>query len=653
MSLNFYAQEIELHHQFLMNPVYPMPGETSFGISETSVKYLFDTATSHTLSPREMEATQNETSTTALAIAEFATALNGVNMTKDHLFKILLWMSLGMLAIFLLLIRIYQRWRAHLRHLIAMSLTPSQQIYFSRNQTSWVWKIKRYITYAPLKNKRHNREIRLSSAINMGTIPSRPQALMLSLFLLSNLAYTLFVDWRKMNRYAVAAEMRGRSGVLAVINMIPLIMFAGRNNPLIDILQVSFDTYNLLHRWTGRIVVFESIVHTLCWAYVKYAATGWGGIWTQLSEDAFSGWGMVSVVAMMVMATLSVSPVRHAFYETFLNVHIILAIVTLIGVYIHCDTGRLPQLSYVRVIIILWAVERMARMLRLVWFNYSRHGWSAASIQSVSGGACRVTVHCPRKVHVNPGSHAYLRFGSISPWESHPFSIAWVEHKKYSKNELPMAMTEKETDAKLRESETVTDISFIIHAQSGLTRRLHEKAIQYRGKVFEMKAAFEGPYGGYHSLDSYGHVVLFAGSSGITHQIPFVRHLVSASTERSVATRKITLIWIIRDTEHLDWVRPWMDLILHLPGRRECLVIKLFVTRPRNPGEIHSPSNTVQMFPGRPNVRVLVENEVREQVGAMCVTVCGPGGLADNVREAVREVQEDGVIDFIEESFTW
>ena len=90
-----------------------------------------------------------------------------------------------------------------------------------------------------------------------------------------------------------------------------------------------------------------------------------------------------------------------------------------------------------------------------------------------------------------------------------------------------------------------------------------------------------------------------------------------------------------------------------MEGRRDILTIKLFITRPKNPREIISPSATVQMFPGRPNVGLILGNEVKEQVGAMCVTVCGPGGLADNVREAVRGVQDQGVVDFIEESFTW
>ncbi|KAI1006425.1 hypothetical protein K3495_g1794 [Podosphaera aphanis] len=619
-----------------------MANEFKLDADVTPVRQLLETATSIT--------TLSETAQSSLPIADFATALNGVNGTIDQLVKLMLWWSLGALALMILALRIYQRWRAHIRHLIAMSLSDSQQIYFSKNQTTWVWKLKKYITYAPLNNKRHNREIRLSSALNMGTIPSRLQTILLSLFFFSNIAYTLAVDWRKMNRYAVAAEMRGRSGVLAIVNMIPLVIFAGRNNPLIDILQVSFDTFNLMHRWTGRIVVFESVVHTLSWAYVKYAATGWEGIWEQLISDKFAGWGMVGTVAMTLILLVSLSPVRHAFYETFLDIHIILTILSLIGVYIHCDAGKLPQLTYVRVIILLWLADRIRRMLRLVWNNYSRTKWTTASIQALAGDACRVTLHCPRKVHVNPGSHAYLRFWSLKPWESHPFSIAWVDHKPL---QVDLPTTEKGAKSILRESETVTDVSFIIHAQTGMTRQLLIKAEECRPRSLTLKAAIEGPYGGFHSLDSYGHVVLFAGSSGITHQIPFVRHLIAAATERSAATRKITLIWIIRDAEHLEWVRPWMDVILRMPGRRECLLIKLFVTRPRNPAEIRSPSNMVQMFPGRPSVKLLLQNEVREQVGAMCVTVCGPGGLADSVREAVRHVQEDGVIDFIEESFTW
>ncbi len=59
------------------------------------------------------------------------------------------------------------------------------------------------------------------------------------------------------------------------------------------------------------------------------------------------------------------------------------------------------------------------------------------------------------------------------------------------------------------------------------------------------------------------------------------------------------------------------------------------------------------MFPGRPNVEALVEAEARGRVGAMAVSVCGPGQLADDVRGAVRRGMGGRNVDFLEEGFGW
>ena len=96
-----------------------------------------------------------------------------------------------------------------------------------------------------------------------------------------------------------------------------------------------------------------------------------------------------------------------------------------------------------------------------------------------------------------------------------------------------------------------------------------------------------------------------------------------------------------------------MANILAMERRRDILRIQLFVTRPRSTKEIHSPSATVQMYPGKPSVNTLIDMEVREQVGAMAVSVCGPAGLCDDVRAAVKKRQGVGNIDFLEECFSW
>jgi ferredoxin-NADP reductase len=189
--------------------------------------------------------------------------------------------------------------------------------------------------------------------------------------------------------------------------------------------------------------------------------------------------------------------------------------------------------------------------------------------------------------------------------------------------------------------------------RTGMTARLYDKAKASPTGIITMWGAVEGPYGGHDSLDSYGTVVLFAGGVGITHQLSYVKHLIEGNAAGTVATRKIILVWSVRTTETLEWIRPWMDQILAMPNRRQILKILLFVTKPRSAREVVSRSETVLMYPGRANPKVILEKEMKTRVGAMAVTVCGPGAFADDVRAAARGQIEEGTVDFVEESFTW
>ncbi|KAH8886854.1 putative FAD binding protein [Thozetella sp. PMI_491] len=584
-------------------------------------------------------------------VGPYDTGLNGVNQPMNLLFKDMLWWTLGIFALLVLGVRTAEMGQEYLRRILAMSVPGEKQGYWKTAQWSWMPSLKRRLLYAPLWKKRHNREIRLSSAINMGTLPSRFHALILFIYLGSNLVYLFVLNWANENRYSFCAELRGRSGTLALVNMVPLIILAGRNNPLISLLKISFDTYNLLHRWLGRVVVLETLIHMIAWAVVQVADGGWESVQKKIVGDQFIGSGTVGTVAMVVLMILASSPIRHAFYETFLNTHIILAFIAFVCTWVHCTSaeipGGLPQLPWTQAIVSIWIADRLARMLRMVYYNRSQKGTTEAIVEAMPGETTRVTMHLPRHVDIKPGTHAYLRFSGVSPWESHPFSIAWVQHT-YQEESLPIS--EKET--KKVKKPTSTSVSFVIGAQTGFTRKLFNVARGSGQRAVRMKAAFEGPYAGHHSLDSYGHAVLFAGATGITHQISYLKPLIEGYTAGTVATRRITLVWIVRDYEALEWVRPWMDAILRLPNRKALLHIKLFVTRPKNSREIVSASSTVQMFPGRPNISMLLAKEVAEQVGAMCVSVCGPGGLADDVRAAVRMMQGENNIGFLEESFT-
>jgi len=340
------------------------------------------------------------------------------------------------------------------------------------------------------------------------------------------------------------------------------------------------------------------------------------------------------------------SPLRHAWYETFKLLHIAMAAVAVMGLYYHLNLKNLPQIRFIYPIIVIWVLDRAARFVRLLYANVGKGG-TKTLVEALPGNACRVTVTMARPWTFRPGQHAYLYMPALSFWQSHPFSVAWSEEAEALDTEK-LAMNRQEVLGMRK-----TSMSFVLRGRTGMTAQLYKKAAASEDGKLVTTCFVEGPYGGLHPMQSYGTVMLFAGGVGITQAVPHVRDLVVGYANGAVAARKIVLVWIIQSPEHLEWIRPWMTEILALEKRREVLRILLFVSRPRSTKEIHSPSSTVQMFPGRPNIDTLLGLEMENQVGAMGVSVCGPGALSDDVRRAVRQRQKHGSIDFVEEAFSW
>ncbi|KAF2114521.1 ferric reductase like transmembrane component-domain-containing protein [Lophiotrema nucula] len=528
-------------------------------------------------------------------------------------------------------------------------LNNETQRYFATPHALYAW-FKRNCLDAPLFKTRHHREFKLSTAINIGTLPSRLQMFLLVGYFATNVGFCVWSIDFSQSYSSVAGEVRNRSGVLAVMNMIPLFLLAGRNNPFITLTGISFDTMNLIHRWFGRIVVLEALTHTLAYFTNKVHTKGWPALGESITGSAFIMWGFIGTVCFFFILIQSPSPVRHAFYETFLHLHICAAALALAAVWIHLN-GR-PQQQLLYGVVALWAIERTVRLVRLFMRNVG-NGGTKADVEVLPGDALRVTVRMARPWRFRPGQHAYLYMPSVGLWTNHPFSLAWSDEEE-DLNISSMVTDEKGLPMNRQDilEKHKTSMSFIVRRRTGFTEKLYKKADLSAAGKFTTTAFVEGPYGG-EDLSSYGTVMLWAAGIGITHQVPHVRDIVTAYANGTTATRRVTLVWIIQSPEHLEWIRTWMTQILSMPRRREILKILLFVTRPRSTKEIHSPSSSVQMFPGKPNVQALVDQEMQEGIGAACVSVCGTGGLADDLRRAVRNRERQWNVDFREESFSW
>lgn len=538
----------------------------------------------------------------------------------------------------------------HVRQLANLNHGTSsdgRQRYFSTPDETWA-RIKRHFIVAPLFTRRHNREFRLSAAMNVGILPGRMQSFWLLGYFALNIVFTVWkIDWS--NSEAFMDEGLSRTGVLAVLNMIPLFLLAGRNNPMVWLMDISFDDFNLLHRWIGRIVVFEAVAHAAFWFVKKVQTLGMEkasiAIGKAMASSQFILSGTIAFAAFCAILLQSPSIIRHAFYETFLHLHIALVITAVATVWIHLNDR--PAQVLVLGALICWIFERFARLYLLVRNNLSRKGCTKAEIEALPGDAMRVTLRVAKSWNFRPGQHIYLYMPSIGMWTSHPFSVAWSDESHDHATEKALPTSRQDMFATRTSS-----VSLVIRRRTGFTDSLYKKAEAVGTGPLVTTAYVEGPYGS-QSFQSYGTVMLFAAGIGITHQVPHVRDLVAAYANGTAATRRVVLVWVIQSPEHLEWIRPWMTQILAMDKRRDILKILLFVTRPRSTKEIHSPSASVQMYPGKPDCAALISKEQETQIGAMAISVCGTGGMSDDVRKGMRDRCEHTEIDFFEEAFTW
>ncbi|KAF2736726.1 hypothetical protein EJ04DRAFT_551085 [Polyplosphaeria fusca] len=628
----------------------------------------------------------------------FSHGLTGVYQPMNYLFVNILITTVLSFTILAICLRVVTAIVRDRRRVSTITSAEGHNFWSNNRTTWWPW-TKRHWLYSPIWRKRHNHEFQLTKAVSVGTLPTRLQLIIISIYFCSNVAYTLAIPEQKKDQRV--AEFRGRAGALAVFNLIFVILFALRNNPFIWLLHISYDTFNLFHRWIARIVFLEALAHIFAWMFNTYRVdyqgrSGWESINWVLGQSLSYRWGLAAFIAFAFLMFHSISVLRHAFYESFLTLHRLSIIVALSGVYFHMAKHALPQLPWGYLFISLLAAEPVIRMIRIFYYNSSfrRRTWTKVTVEALPGEASKVTFELSRAWSANPGAFVHVYLPRVSLWGSHPFSVAWYADtaQRPSLPTLPSYESQVSNSTSLSASSSTTkvnidrlpkfdfedapnikvltkappqpksikdleirrgpsSISCILRARTGMTRSLYTKASQSATGCIDMWGAIEGPYGGYHSLDSYGTVVLFAAGVGITHCISFVRYLLAGHNARSTATQKVLLVWSIQSTDMLQWIQPWLDEIMAMPDYRSVVRVRLYVSQRKMHGEALPYGLDVRH--GRCDPQEVVDGEVLEQIGAMVVTVCGPGAYSDSVRAAVRRRVGLKSVDFIEEAFSY
>ncbi|KPV73390.1 uncharacterized protein RHOBADRAFT_55142 [Rhodotorula graminis WP1] len=288
-------------------------------------------------------------------------------------------------------------------------------------------------------------------------VPLRPQAVLVAAYVVANIVVVFsgydipipngFYSEKDGHLAPFIRHASDRTGVLALGSTPLVFLLAARNSPITWTAGVDFGSLQLFHRWIARVTYANAAMHVLGYSYIHLEAHDWS-VWA-LVERKYLVLGWLAFIGGWVLCFGAVRRVRQRAYEFFLIMHIIAAIMWLVGAFFHVFLLGARGASHLQpcyLALALWGFDRGARRALVLWYNTGlgravrrTRRPTASSREPVAaeglllGGSTdfvrlRIQPKSPwSSSRGGPGSFVYVSCFSAGHrlWESHPFSIAW------------------------------------------------------------------------------------------------------------------------------------------------------------------------------------------------------------------------------------
>ncbi len=487
-------------------------------------------------------------------------------------------------------------------------------------------------------------------------MPTRGQALFVAYIwiiniILSAVGFELTSpnSWYETTTDQLLAYVANRVGVLSFINLAITVLYSSRNNVLLFLTSWSHSTFLLVHRWIAVICMLQACLHSVI--YVR--------IYRQMGSDMYAEerkldywiWGIIATLCFVVLMPLSLLPIRQRFYEIFLGLHILFSVLGAIGCMLHIYYRYEWQWGYQVWVWITFAIFIFERFLARPW-RLARNGIKTAFVSIIDDDYLKVDIP-----GVEAHGQAYLYFPTLTwrIWENHPFSIAAVSGAQLSpasttsntilKSDTPPS-DRSSADKQITSTKTYLEIpraagiTIYIRRRDGVTEKMVQHAKTGHGTMVLVESSY-GPEQmsiipspiSQPSIE-YPNLICIAGGVGVTAVLPFLNR--SDGFLRPLGKTK--LFWGVR-------TEPLVASVEHMLGQEGT----------RHDGRARWGKVDVQVSIGeRFDIKALLENESRSATGGTTVLVCGPPGMADEVRLAVTGLARHGTImRMAEESFSW
>lgn len=413
-----------------------------------------------------------------------------------------------------------------------------------------------------------------------------------------------------------------RTGIIAFSQLPLLILFGGRNNILIGVSQLPFSVFMIFHKWIGRIMILDSVLHTILYLGYMMVIEDWIAA---IRREFYLQAGLIGVVALAVVLIQSLNNFRNAHYEVFLGLHIVLGVAIVWGCWEHCK--NLGWLEWIFAAGAIWALDRAARLVKLFKF-----GIVQSQLDFITDDTFTVRFTKPDNWHTFPGCYVFIHFLDIKLfWQSHPFTII---------------------DSMAKEGE----VCVFIKTKDGITAKLKEMIIASGGSL-SMNIAVEGPYGTELPLSRYSSLLFITSGNGVPGPLYHYYELLSKPL---IPKQRMKFVWIIRSLNSLKWLKGELLKLRQFDN----VHFEIYVTRDVPKGEYEDEVmglfNTlvpfVRFYRAKFSAQKYLSSEVEKTGdGSLGIVTCGHPLMCDDVRNAVADSVGScsGTVDLFEELQVW
>ena len=271
---------------------------------------------------------------------------------------------------------------------------------------------------------------------------------------------------------------------------------------------------------------------------------------------------------------------RNLHYEFFVCQHVIAWIGFIIVVLVHVPIVQAR--IYVYIAIGFFVFDRLFRSSRFLRCNYPL---GRATITALPGNVSKITVHSSGLTSWRNGQHVFLSIPRFGWYQSHPATILSTPRSHQGDLVFILKAHQGFTARCLASTYFAMPLSPISKSAStdkSLTQVSSASETGETAMVPKRKyiALLGGPYGGSHAdFAAFSSVLLVAGSTGVTYNLPILLDLAERAQEVALPVRRIMFVWVIKSSSWTVWIQEELqDAVdrMRLAGIR--MEIQIFVT---------------------------------------------------------------------------